>query len=96
METPTTNNPAGFDHHGFVTFAAIATGTGTWSITYSFTTWHSAGFYDFSSIQTITITNTTTNGVGTYVVNTGVRNFVGWVSAVSGTVLTSGLYVEGA
>lgn len=88
------NAPDGIPHGGNVLFSALATGTGTWSITFSFTANLGNGAYDASDIKTLTVTNTDPGGVKTLGVSTGAKNFRGWISAVTGTV-DGTLYLEG-
>ena len=94
VQTATANDPKQVEHKGAVLFVARATGTGTWSITYSYTAYTAAGVNDDSEIRTITVSNATASIV-TAAHNTAARAFRGWVSAVTGTVLTGALSVEG-
>ena len=88
------NDPDGIQHSGNVLFSAVASGSGTWSITFSFSAHLGNGAYDASDIKTLTVTNTDAGGVKTLGVATGAKNFRGWISAVTGTVAGS-LFVEG-
>lgn len=89
------NAPDGLQHSGNVLFSAVATGSGTWSITFSFAAHLGNGAYDASDIKTLTVANTDAGGVKTLGVTTGAKNFRGWISAVTGTV-SGTLFVEGA
>jgi len=89
------NSPDGVDHRGSVLFSAVATGSGTWSITLSFAAHLGNGAYDASDVKTLTVTNADAGGVKTLGVATAAKNFRGWISAVTGTV-TGSLFVEGA
>ena len=89
------NTPDGIAHSGNVLFSAVASGSGTWSITFSFAAHLGNGAYDASDIKTLTLTNADARGVKTLAAITGAKNFRGWISAVTGTVSGS-LFVEGA
>ena len=89
------NEPNGVQHSGNVLFSAVASGSGSWSITFSFSAHLGNGAYDASDIKTLTVANTDTGGVKTLGVTTGAKNFRGWISAVTGTV-TGSLFMEGA
>ena len=85
------------DHRGLVLFAVSATGTGTWSITFSFAAVPAYCGYDASDVKTLTVTDASVGGIVTLSASTAAKNFKGWISAVSGTVAaTSSLSVEGA
>lgn len=88
------NAPDGIQHSGNVLFSAVVSGSGTWSITFSFAAHLGNGAYDASDIKTLTVANTDAGGVKTMAVATGAKNFRGWISAVTGTVAGS-LFVEG-
>ena len=93
---PTTVAPNGLEHKGRVLFAARATGSGTWSITFSYSAMLAPGVHDASDVKTLTVTNASTGGVVTASHETAAKNFRAWVSAVTGTVAaTSALTVEG-
>lgn len=95
VQTAGSNDPDGLQHSGSVLFSAVAAGSGTWSITFSFAAHLGNGNYDASDIKTLTVASTDAGGVKTLAVATGAKNFRGWISAVSGTVAGS-LFVEGA
>ena len=79
------NAPDGIQHSGNVLFSAVAAGSGSWSITFSFAAHLGNGAYDASDIKTLTIANTDAGGVKTLGVTPGAKNFRGWISAVTGT-----------
>lgn len=93
---PKTVAPNGLEHKGRVLFVARATGTGTWSITFRYSAMLAIGVHDSSEVRTLTVTNATPGGIVTMAHETAAKNFLAWVSAVSGTVAnTSGISVEG-
>ena len=95
VQTAGSNAPDGVEHTGSVLFSAVATGSGSWSITLSFSAYLGNGAYDASDVKTLVVTNADAGGVKTLGVATAAKNFKGWISAVTGTV-TGSLYVEGA
>jgi len=98
VQTAGVNAADGVPHNGTVLFAAKATGTGTWSITFSFAAVPGAfTTHDASDIKTITVTDASSGGIVTNSAQTAAKNFKAWISAVTGTVAaTSTLTVEGA
>ena len=96
VQTATENDPAGVEHKGRVALTARATGSGTWSITFSYTAYMAPGVNDSSDVKTLTVTDATADGVLTASHETAAKNYRGWVSAASGTVdASASLTVEG-
>lgn len=71
------NTPDGIAHSGNVLFSAVAAGSGTWSIAFSFAAHLGNGNYDASDIKTLTVANTDVGGVKTLAVATGAKRTSG-------------------
>lgn len=80
------------DHKGIVTFSASGTGSGSWSATFSF-----APILEpigaVGAVDSLTVTNAAP--VVSKAFSTGCKRWIGWISAVTGTVTAIG-GVEGA
>ena len=80
------------EHKGIVTLSAAGSGSGSWSATFSFApVLEPIGAV--GAVDTLTITNAAP--VASKAFSTGCKRWIGWISAVTGTVTAIG-GVEGA